>query len=76
MRTRGTIDFMGLWEKLYNSTFKVVEFDQFKNEAVSNAFVLPPQKWIKNTHAIGLISKSGRFGGGTFAHVESSRNSS
>ncbi len=68
MRTRGTIDFLGLWEKLHNSDFKLVEFDQFKNEAGANSFVLPPQKWIEKTQAMGLISKSGRYGGGTFAH--------
>ncbi|MBU0722486.1 KilA-N domain-containing protein [Patescibacteria group bacterium] len=69
MRTRGTIDFLGLWEKLHNPTFKLVEFDQFKNEAGANSFVLPPQKWIEKTHAIGLISKSGRYGG-TYAHKD------
>jgi hypothetical protein len=70
MRTRSTIDFLGLWEKLHNPTFKLVEFDQFKNEAGANSFVLPPQKWIEKTDAIGLISKSGRYGGGTFAHKD------
>lgn len=70
MRNRGTIDFLGLWERLHNPVFKLVEFDQFKNEAGVNSFVLPPQKWIKKTHAIGLISRSGRYGGGTFAHKD------
>ncbi len=70
MRNRGTIDFLGLWEKLHNPAFKLVEFDQFKNEAGVNSFVLPPQKWIEKTRAIGLISKSGRYGGGTFAHKD------
>lgn len=68
MRNRGTVEFLGLWEKLHNPIFKLVEFDQFKNEAGSNSFVLPPQKWIEKTGAVGLISKSGRYGGGTFAH--------
>lgn len=70
MRTRSTIDFLGLWEKLHNPAFKLVEFDQFKNESGVNSFVLPPQKWIEKTHAIGLTSKSGRYGGGTFAHKD------
>ena len=48
----------------------MVEFDQFKNDAGSNAFVLSPQKWIKSTNAIGMVSKSGRYGGGTFAHKD------
>ena len=69
MRSRSTIEFIGLWEQLNNPDFKLVEFDQFKQEAGSNAFVLTPQKWISATNAIGIISKSGRYGG-TFAHSE------
>ena len=70
MRIRNTIEFLGLWEELNNPDFKLVEFDQFKNEAGANSFVLSPQKWIKETDAIGIISKSGRYGGGTFAHKD------
>jgi len=69
MRSRSTIEFLGLWEQLNNADFKLVEFDQFKNEAGANHFVLSPQRWIESTHAIGLISKSGRYGG-TFAHKD------
>lgn len=69
MRSKNTIEFLGLWEELHNLNFKGVEFDSFKNEAGSNAFVLSPQKWIKATNAIGLVSKSGRSGG-TFAHQD------
>lgn len=69
MRSRETIDFLGLWEQLNNPDFKVVEFDHFKAEAGRNAFVLSPQKWIETTGAIGLQSRSGR-NGGTFAHVD------
>ena len=69
MRSRNTIEFLGLWEKLYNPDFKLVEFDQFKNESGGNAFVLSPKKWIGFTNAVGLISKSGRYGG-TFAHKD------
>jgi hypothetical protein len=67
--TRFTIDYLGAWEQLHNPNFKLVEFDQFKSEAGTNAFVLSPQKWIESTNAIGLISKSGR-GGGTYAHKD------
>ena len=70
LRLRNTIEFLGLWEQLNNPNFKLVEFDQFKNEAGTNSFVLSPQKWIKTTSSIGLISKSGRYGGGTFAHKD------
>ena len=69
MRSRSTIEFLGLWEKLNNPDFKLVEFDQFKTEAGSNYFVLSPKKWIDTTHAIGLTSKSGKYGG-TFAHQD------
>lgn len=67
MRTRSTIEFLGLWEKLNNPYFKPIEFERFKSEAGSNYFVLSPQRWIEETNATGIISKSGRYGG-TFAH--------
>ena len=69
MRTKSTIEFLGLWEQLYNPNFKGVEFDTFRNEAGSNSFTLSPNKWIEATGAIGIISKSGRYGG-TFAHKD------
>lgn len=69
LRSKNTIELLGLWEKLHNPAFKLVEFDQFRNEAGYNHFVLSPSKWIENTNAIGLQSKSGRYGG-TFAHVD------
>ena len=70
MRLRSTIDFLGLWEEMNNPDFNRVEFDSFKNHAGENAFTLSPQQWIRATHAIGIISKSGRYGGGTFAHKD------
>lgn len=69
MRNKDVISFLGLWEKLNNENFKGVEFDTFKNEAGSNKFKISPQKWIKETNAIGIISKSGN-NGGTFAHSD------
>lgn len=69
MRSRSTIEFIGLWEQLNNQNFKSIEFDAFKNEAGSNTFSLTPQRWIEATNAIGIISKSGRYGG-TFAHKD------
>lgn len=68
LRTKSTIEFLGIWEQINNPNFKGVEFDAFKNAAGSNSFVLSPQKWIEATNAIGIVSKSGRHGGGTFAH--------
>ncbi|NOZ45763.1 MAG: KilA-N domain-containing protein [Chlorobi bacterium] len=69
LRNKNTIELLGLWEKLNNPDFKQVEFDLFRNEAGFNHFVLSPQKWIENTNAIGLQSKSGRYGG-TYAHID------
>lgn len=69
MRSKDTIEFLGLWESLHNNNFKGVEFDSFKKQAGSNAFTLSPQKWIDATNAIGIVSKSGRYGG-TFAHSD------
>jgi len=67
MRSRSTIEFLGLWEKLSNPEFKPLEFERFRNEAGSNYFVLSPQRWIEATQAVGITSKSGRYGG-TYAH--------
>ena len=69
MRNRNTIEYLGIWESLYNPNFKLLEFEGFKREAGLNAFVLSPQKWIQSTNAIGIISKSGRYGG-TFARKD------
>ncbi len=66
MRNKDVIAYLGLWEQLNNENFKGVEFDTFKNEAGSNKFKISPQKWIKETNAIGIISKSGN-NGGTYA---------
>lgn len=69
MRSRTTIEFIGLWELLHNKNFKAVEFDRFMYEAGSNTFVLSPGKWIEATNAIGITTRSGRYGG-TFAHQD------
>ncbi len=69
MRSRTTIEFIGLWERLNNPDFKGVEFDSFLFEAGSNSFTLSPTKWIEATNAKGIISKQGNKGG-TFAHKD------
>ena len=67
MRNKDVISYLGLWENINNKSFKRVEFDTFKNEAGSNKFKISPQKWIRETNSIGIISKSGRYDGGTYA---------
>ena len=69
LRNRDVIDFLGLWEKLHNSNFKPLEFEGFRKQAGTNAFTMSPKKWIESTNAIGIVSKSGRYGG-TFAHSD------
>ena len=69
MRNQNTIEYLGIWETLYNPDFKPLEFEGFRNEAGLNAFTMSPQKWIEATNAKGMISKSGRYGG-SFAHKD------
>jgi hypothetical protein len=69
LRKRTTIEFLGVWERINNPIFNPVEFDGFRNQAGLNSFVLTAKQWIEKTHAIGLISSSGRYGG-TFAHKD------
>lgn len=69
MRNRNTLEFIGLWEILNNSNFNRVQFDTFRNEAGLNRFTMTPGKWIESTQAIGIVSKSGRYGG-TYAHYD------
>ncbi len=69
MRNRNTVEYLGIWESLYNPGFNPIEFEGFRKEAGLNAFTLSPKKWIETTHAIGIMSKSGRYGG-TYAHKD------
>ncbi|HEY1196020.1 KilA-N domain-containing protein [Flavobacterium sp.] len=62
MRNRSTIEFIGLWEKFNNPKFNSIEFDGIKNMAGSNSFSLTPKRWIETTNAIGIVSKTGRYG--------------
>ena len=67
LRRKDTIEFIGLWGKLNNPNFNVVEFDQFKNEAGYNYFTMTPKKWIDGVNAIGIISKAGKYNGGNLS---------
>lgn len=70
MRSTNSLLFLGTWEYLNNKNFNSIEFDGFKNESGTNAFVMTPKKWIKGTNAIGIVSKQGRYNSGTFAHPD------
>ncbi|MBL0051615.1 MAG: KilA-N domain-containing protein [Bacteroidetes bacterium] len=69
LRNRNTIELLGFWETMYNPNFKPLEFEGFRKQAGLNSFVMTPKKWIETTTAIGITSKSGRYGG-TFAHKD------
>jgi hypothetical protein len=69
LRNRNTVEFLGVWEQLYNPDFKPLEFEGFRKQAGLNAFTLSPMKWVNATNAIGITVKAGR-GGGTFAHKD------
>lgn len=70
MRNRNTVEFLGIWEQIHNPNFKGVEFDTFRKEAGLNSFRLTPKKWVEATNAIGIQSRAGRYGGGTYAHKD------
>ena len=69
IRNRMTIEFLGLWEKLHNLNFKPLKFEGFRNRAGITGFVLSPTQWINSTKAIGIVSRSGKYGG-TYAHKD------
>jgi len=69
LRNRNTIEFLGIWERINNPKFNPIEFDGFKKRAGLNSFILTAKQWIEKTKAIGIISKSGRYGG-TYAHKD------
>jgi hypothetical protein len=70
MRNRNTVEFIGIWEQIHNPDFKGGEFETFKKQAGLNSFHLTPRKWIDATGAIGIQSRAGRHGGGTYAHKD------
>lgn len=70
LRLKDTIEFLGTWETLHNPDFNLIEFDKVRNEAGTNRFILSVTKWVDTTGAVGIQTKSGRYGGGTFAHKD------
>ena len=70
LRNRNTVEFLGTWEKMYNPDFDMEAFEEFQKQAGLNNFTLSPKKWVEATNAVGMQSKAGRYGGGTFAHKD------
>jgi len=70
LRTRYTIEFIGIWEKVNNPNFNVTEFGNIKNESGSQSFVITVKQWVERTNAIGIIAKPGRYNSGTYAHKD------
>ena len=69
LRNKNTIEFLGIWEGMYNPNFNSPEFEGIKNMAGLNRFILSVKQWIEKTNAIGIIAKAGRYGG-TYAHKD------
>lgn len=69
LRNKNTIEFLGIWEQMYNPDFNSPEFEGIKNEAGLNRFVLSVKQWTEKTNSIGVIAKAGRYGG-TYAHKD------
>ena len=70
LRNRNTVEFLGIWEKIHNPEFNRVGFDTVRLNAGLNSFTISPSKWIEETNAIGIVSKSGRYESGTYAHED------
>ena len=70
LRNRNTLEYIGLWEILNNKDFNRVQFDTVRQESGLNRFTMTPQKWVQLTNATGIFSKSGKYGGGTYAHYD------
>jgi len=70
LRNRNTVEFLGIWETLNNPKFNSEQFDIYRSQAGLNSFNLTPKKWVNATDAIGIISKAGRYNGGTFAQKD------
>ena len=69
LRNKNTIEFLGIWEEMYNADFNSLEFEGIKNEAGLNRFILSVKQWTEKTNSKGLIAKAGRYGG-TYAHKD------
>ena len=70
IRTRQTIEYLATWETIKNPDFNMVGFHHVKDEMTSERFIISPTQWVERTNAKGIVAKSGRYGGGTFAHVD------
>ena len=69
LRNKNTIEFLGIWEEMYNANFNSTEFEGIKNEAGFNRFILSVKQWVNKTNSIGIVAKAGRYGG-TYAHKD------
>ena len=69
LRNKNTIEFLGIWEEMYNPNFNSPEFEGIKNSAGLNRFILSVKQWVEKTNSRGIIAKAGRYGG-TYAHKD------
>ena len=69
LRNKNTIEFLGIWEEMYNTNFNSPEFEGIKNESGFNRFILSVKQWVEKTNSIGIVARAGRYGG-TYAHKD------
>jgi len=69
LRNKNTIEFLGIWEEMYNPDFNSLEFEGIKNAAGLNRFILSVKQWTQKTNSAGIVAKAGRYGG-TYAHKD------
>jgi hypothetical protein len=70
IRTRSTIEYLGAWEAMNNDSFNMVGYHHVRMEMITDRFIISPTQWAERTNAIGIVAKSGRYHGGTFAHID------
>ncbi len=69
LRNRNTVEFLGMWESVFNPSFNYGEFATIKSQAGLNSYKISVKEWVRKTNAIGLRATAGRYGG-TYAHPD------
>lgn len=63
LRNKNTLEFLSVWEEIYNPAFNSLEFEEIKKDAGFNRFTMSVKQWLTRTNATGLLAKAGRYGG-------------
>lgn len=69
LRNKNTIEFLGIWEEMYNEDFDIRAYDDIMQEAGLNRFIMSVKQWVTRTNSKGIVAKAGRYGG-TYAYKD------